>query len=246
MMGNNCNLSGHYDPSFDDRPRKRCPKSKSILANQAEPLPVILVPEPSEIRPKKRGRPPILSPPLGLEDHRLSENTRPAHSNNLSNDSRVQSSIIPQNKLNLMPSHSIHSDPRDDLPGADDSYRRRVMEGFDANSGISDDNSICEAGDEDSDLDEAAKEGFKSFTGDLDYNLDDLRKPLKFGYVFSLPLLSPVNVSLSFYSWRRQTLIKCITKFGVEGEVIYYSPCSRKLKNYSDVCRVSLILLMLQ
>ncbi|KAH9383114.1 hypothetical protein HPB48_023849 [Haemaphysalis longicornis] len=37
--------------------------------------------------------------------------------------------------------------------------------------------------------------------------------------------------------WQRQTRIRCFSKSGVKGEVIYIAPCGKKLKNYPEVLR---------
>lgn len=39
------------------------------------------------------------------------------------------------------------------------------------------------------------------------------------------------------FSWRRETIVKEITKNGVKGDVIYYSPCSKKLRNFQEIER---------
>lgn len=39
------------------------------------------------------------------------------------------------------------------------------------------------------------------------------------------------------HGWQRQTRIRCFSKSGVKGEVIYIAPCGKKLKNYPEVLR---------
>ncbi|XP_022241135.1 bromodomain adjacent to zinc finger domain protein 2B-like isoform X2 [Limulus polyphemus] len=39
------------------------------------------------------------------------------------------------------------------------------------------------------------------------------------------------------HGWRRQTKIRCFSRSGVRGEVVYYAPCGKKLKNYPEVVR---------
>ncbi|XP_076331942.1 uncharacterized protein LOC143237021 isoform X3 [Tachypleus tridentatus] len=42
------------------------------------------------------------------------------------------------------------------------------------------------------------------------------------------------------HGWRRQTKIRCFSRSGVRGEVVYYAPCGKKLKNYPEVCAYTL------
>ncbi|XP_077483025.1 bromodomain adjacent to zinc finger domain protein 2B-like isoform X4 [Amblyomma americanum] len=37
--------------------------------------------------------------------------------------------------------------------------------------------------------------------------------------------------------WQRQTRVRCFSKSGVKGEVVYIAPCGKKLKNYPEVLR---------
>ncbi|KAG8200705.1 hypothetical protein JTE90_022319, partial [Oedothorax gibbosus] len=39
------------------------------------------------------------------------------------------------------------------------------------------------------------------------------------------------------HGWRRETRIRCFSRSGVRGEVIYYTPCGKKLKSYPEVVR---------
>ncbi|XP_076366314.1 bromodomain adjacent to zinc finger domain protein 2B-like isoform X2 [Tachypleus tridentatus] len=39
------------------------------------------------------------------------------------------------------------------------------------------------------------------------------------------------------HGWRRQTRIRCFSRSGVRGEVVYYTPCGKKLRNYPEVIR---------
>ncbi len=48
---------------------------------------------------------------------------------------------------------------------------------------------------------------------------EKIRLPLKFG-------------------WRRETIIKEVHKNGIKGDVIYYSPCSKKLRTFQEIERV--------
>jgi hypothetical protein len=42
------------------------------------------------------------------------------------------------------------------------------------------------------------------------------------------------------HGWRRETVINGVSRTGlVRGEVMYYSPCGRRFKQYPDVVRVS-------
>ncbi len=42
--------------------------------------------------------------------------------------------------------------------------------------------------------------------------------------------------------WRRETIVKEIYKNGVKGDVIYYSPCSKKLRTFQEIERVRVLL----
>lgn len=39
------------------------------------------------------------------------------------------------------------------------------------------------------------------------------------------------------YGWRRETIVKEVHKNGIKGDVIYYSPCSKKLRAFQDIER---------
>ena len=41
------------------------------------------------------------------------------------------------------------------------------------------------------------------------------------------------------HGWRRETIVKEIHKNGIKGDVIYYSPCNKKLRSFQEIERVS-------
>jgi len=41
-----------------------------------------------------------------------------------------------------------------------------------------------------------------------------------------------------FFSWKRVTIIRAITRTGVRGDVFYYGPCGRKLRSFQEIDRV--------
>ncbi|XP_076324451.1 bromodomain adjacent to zinc finger domain protein 2B-like isoform X5 [Tachypleus tridentatus] len=51
-----------------------------------------------------------------------------------------------------------------------------------------------------------------------------------------LPDEKEIRIPLE-HGWRRQTKIRCFSRSGVRGEVVYYAPCGKKLKNYPEVVR---------
>ena len=69
---------------------------------------------------------------------------------------------------------------------------------------------------EESDIDSESSNNRDQITFTKNYDERSLRVPLACG-------------------WRRQTLIRTISKSGVRGEVFYISPCGKKFKNFSEV-----------
>lgn len=41
-----------------------------------------------------------------------------------------------------------------------------------------------------------------------------------------------------FFSWRRQTKIRSFSSSGVDGEVVYFTPCGKKLRSIIEVDKV--------
>lgn len=62
----------------------------------------------------------------------------------------------------------------------------------------------------------------------------------------SEPIEAKIKVPLR-YGWRRETIIKEVHRNGIKGDVIYYSPCSKKLRTFQEIERVnySFILLLI-
>ena len=53
-------------------------------------------------------------------------------------------------------------------------------------------------------------------------NQEDIRIPLRYG-------------------WKRHTIIKKISAFGIKGEILYFSPDNKRVKSHNDVAKVSLL-----
>ena len=54
--------------------------------------------------------------------------------------------------------------------------------------------------------------------------------------------ISSFNNFINFHSsWRRETIVKEVYKNGIKGDVIYYSPCSKKLRTFQEIERVSFL-----
>ncbi|XP_022235598.1 bromodomain adjacent to zinc finger domain protein 2B-like isoform X1 [Limulus polyphemus] len=51
-----------------------------------------------------------------------------------------------------------------------------------------------------------------------------------------LPDETEIRIPLE-HGWRRQTKIRCFSRSGVRGEVVYFAPCGKKLRNYPEVVR---------
>ena len=52
----------------------------------------------------------------------------------------------------------------------------------------------------------------------------------------SIPTEAQLRVPLK-HGWRRQTFIRSLTPSGVRGDVIYYTPCGKRISNYAEVIR---------
>lgn len=205
-------------------PKKRGRKPKSLLAatatsasnnsivtNNHPALP--LVGQASEVRPKKRGRPPLLSPPpnIGLPNpveeglalmNRLFSQTL-GHSTQLQPGWPTFSSsgqiIFPgSSKINGSASDDI-SDRS--LPSNSQTLLSRQRKPSESDS--------------DEDQEDPSKADLKPGLND-----EDIRQPLKLG-------------------WKRHTIVKKIGSFGVRGEVLYFSAEGKRLRSHNDVSRVS-------
>ncbi|XP_074598774.1 bromodomain adjacent to zinc finger domain 2B toutatis isoform X2 [Brevipalpus obovatus] len=210
------NLSPSSEESTLERPRKRGRKPKSLLASQSEAMSsVIMVPELSEMKPKRRGRPPILSPPpsvspsdkdtqnlndrIAAEMRRIDQRALMSGTQSWSELSRNPSSSGSERSKNM--GNMYHSDGRI----VDNLKSPPSFSGESSNNGVIAENS-------DSDRRNISNDRLRSPIS----NEEDLRRPLAQG-------------------WRRQTMIKCFTRSGVDGEVVYFSPCGRKMRSLSDI-----------
>lgn len=172
------NLSPSSEESTFERPRKRGRKPKSLLASHSETMSssVIMVPELGEMKPKRRGRPPILSPPpsvspsekdtqhIQLQDRIASEMRRlDQRAQNWSQLSRNLSSSGSERSKNQ--GNLYHSDSRI----VDNLKSPPSFSGESSNNGVIAENS-------DSDGRNISDDRFTSPNSD-----EDLRKPLGFG-----------------------------------------------------------------
>lgn len=194
----------------------------------------------NENKPRKRGRPPLMSPPpnIGMDVSSGKSMARMAEdmamiSNRLQAGAfaqQQQQHLAAQSWQSLFPAagphplllphnireaiaqlSSLHSFPSTSAAAPISQSARGTKNHSDPQ------NQARHARDQDSDpeSDADSKDDFRP-----DLNEEDIRAPLKFG-------------------WRRYTIISRISSSGIRGDVLYMSPEGKKLRNLSDIQRVS-------
>jgi hypothetical protein len=232
-------------------PKKRGRKPKSLLMSGLSAMPAAasssgIHPVPAvpavmnENKPRKRGRPPLMSPPpnIGLDTKSMG---RGAAEDLALISNRLQASVFAQhqqqlaaqNWQSLFPGGSGHplllqNTLRDAIAQLSSlhSFPSSSSTPSHASSSIPQSSSrsatdthrrnpdpSAPAADSDSEPD--SKDDFRP-----DLNEEDLRIPLKCG-------------------WRRYTIISRISSSGVRGDVLYMSPEGKKLRNLNDIQKVS-------
>lgn len=219
-------------------PKKRGRKPKSLLmagmsaapsipstSQQPVTLPV------NENKPRKRGRPPLMSPPpnIGMDVSSTGKSVASRMAEDMGLN-RLQAGAFAQQQhlaaqtwQSLFPAagphplllpHSIREamaqlSSLHSFPSSSQSTR--------TTKNHSEPQARHQARDQDSDpeSDTDSKDDFRP-----DLNEEDIRAPLKCG-------------------WRRYTIINRITSSGIRGDVLYMTPEGKKLRNLSDIQRVS-------
>ena len=223
-------------------PKKRGRKPKSLLmaglsaapssSSSAMPVPA------NENRPRKRGRPPLMSPPpnIGMDVSSAKAMGRGAEDLAMISN-RLQASVFAQQQLaaqagwqslfpgagghQLLLQHSLRDaiaqlSSLHSFPSSSSTITPQPQSGR-AASDTHSRNSHPSARDQDSDAD-SEHDSRDDFRPDL--NEEDIRMPLKCG-------------------WRRYTIISRISSGGVRGDVLYMTPEGKKLRNLNDIQRVS-------
>ena len=228
--------------------KRRGRKPKSLLASSAvgsssgnatvtsnqhlhHPILPLLSAQQEVQRPKKRGRPPLLSPPPNIalpnpvEEglalmNRLFTQTL-GHSTQLQPGWPTFSStgqiIFPGgSKSNGSSSSSAAKEGPGDLRPSLPSNSRLSVPGLSV-SGLSVSGRLRKPSESDSDddVEDPSKADLRPGLND-----EDIRQPLRLG-------------------WKRHTIIKKIGSSGVRGEVLYFSPEGKRLRSHNDVSRVS-------
>lgn len=203
-------------------PRKRGRKPKSLLAamnstpvhqmpSAAAHVPPIVVPS-GDNKPRKRGRPPLLSPPpssshgpVARNDHALGLEGLQLISSRLAAAGALPNAPLPagwptfnSSGQIVFPSAKSNGNSAPKPSSSRDAERAR--------------SSVVNPSDSDSDNESDVSKDRESV------NEEDIRLPLRFG-------------------WRRHTIIKRLGTSGIKGEVLYFSPDGKKLKNQQDVVR---------
>jgi len=180
------------------QPKKRGRKLKSLLASSASSnLPVIVIPSPSENKPRNRGRSPILSNtdiPSCPEDK--------SNSNSLIETHSISANIVPNVGALQSNSNSKFTNDSASHPGwpsfvpSDPLYFPSNLDEDDSNQEAKQDNSYNVSGDSEEETDDDCDDDSDSCendekslgekrsdaTSDI-FNEEELRKPLKFGSV---------------------------------------------------------------
>ncbi|XP_054161911.1 bromodomain adjacent to zinc finger domain protein 2B-like [Oppia nitens] len=227
-----------YNPLYHSS-RKRGRKPKSILATtSASSNTVSNVTVPSNLnaltnfsdnKPRKRGRPPTLSPPLPGVQSKQPLAAHISHVTKALSSSSAFQHHLPYMMLNaLQPGFSHQLQALANNAFFSDKLNGNEMLKFHKNSAnvsessdnmdsmASESESNDESGtDSGSQVNRLHTSGYNNMFG---VNENELRIPFQFG-------------------WRRETRITNITNSGVEGEVVYYSPCDHKLRTYSDIVK---------
>ncbi|RWS11594.1 bromodomain adjacent to zinc finger domain protein 2B-like isoform X13 [Dinothrombium tinctorium] len=219
--------------------RKRGRRQKSILTS-ANNLPIIVVPAVDDGKPKKRGRPPILSPPP--INSKLSELTATSSSDTLGNSHRL--ATLSALHLGSTNSHLLQpgwptftssgvvifpSTNENKVESKRSGKNNQQVEYSDVPSAGSGEESKRGDTDSEEDNDEDSDSDSQQSNGKLDG--DENKKAARL-----LPDEKEIRLPLQF-GWRRQTLIRCITASGIRGDVVYFTPCGKKLKSYPEVVK---------
>jgi len=230
----NRRLSEGSDGSLSSFPKKRGRKPKSLLAVPAPssaPLPSTSAANDSN-RPRKRGRPPLMSPPPNIDvtpsstpssSGKFGSATTAFDADKLAMISSQFQSVLAQQQLaaaqaagwpasilgNFMPNairdvfaHHL-SNIQASLPQTASSRQDKQPQ---KTASLAVDNNDSDSGEDDLD-------DFKPGT-----NEEDIRIPLKVG-------------------WRRYTIINRVGSSGVKGTVVYISPEGKKLRTLNDIQR---------
>ncbi|RWS29696.1 bromodomain adjacent to zinc finger domain protein 2B-like isoform X6 [Leptotrombidium deliense] len=233
--------SNSFTLSDGNHSRRRGRRPKSILTS-ANSLPIIVVPAIDDGKPKKRGRPPILSPPLNnSKTNDLSTIAIPetAHNSNRLGGSALNlgstnSHLLQPGWPTFTPSGVIvfpsatNENKLDNNANNSDQCQPdyRQISFHSAGSGEESkrgDTESEEENDEESDSDSqrsnrCEEEDNRRFNSSKLLDENEIRRPLQHG-------------------WRRQTLIRCFTSAGLRGDVSYITPCGKKLKSYPEIVR---------
>lgn len=200
-------------------------------------LPIIVVPSTSnDNRPRKRGRPPILSPPPSMGVPRAGRGGH--HESSASSRGMSQLEMI-SNRLasaggalptQLQPGWPTFSSTGQiifpnskNANGNSSSNRLNIPAGIRDSTSRSGSESVRPSENDESETDEESDVSRPDLRETV--NEEDLRLPLKFG-------------------WRRHTIIKRISTSGVKGDILYFSPDGKRLKNINDVIKVCLCSLL--
>lgn len=205
-----------------DAPKKRGRKPKSLLATTAtsssnnatvtsnhQILPLSAATQ--EVRPKKRGRPPLLSPPPNISAPNPVEE-------GLALMNRLFSQTLGQS-TQLQPGWPTFSSSGQIIfPGGAKSNGSALESIGDrlpsnSNAALIRQHKPSES-DSDEDQEDPSKADLRSGLND-----EDIRQPLRLG-------------------WKRHTIVKKIGSSGVRGEVLYFSPEAKRLRGHNDVSRV--------